>query len=105
MCQNEVERGRARKKRREFMKQILEGIYFKITGGIQELGTYMNHDVELKLRTSCEVFRVDMGDQIGRLKEAQQNMAQGVENVVSDVDTRLIQNDHRNTQLGELLKK
>ena len=61
LCQNEDERGRARKKRYEFMKQIWGSMYFKITDGIQELGTYINQDVELQLRTSCEMFRVDMG--------------------------------------------
>ena len=32
-------------------------------------------------------------------------MVQGMSNVVSDVDTRLIQNDRRNTQQEELLKQ
>ena len=57
------------------MNQIWEGIYFEITERIQELGKYINQDVELKIRTSCEMFRVDVGDQLGRLKEAHQNTA------------------------------
>ena len=61
LCQNEDGRGRARKKWYEFLKQILEEIYFEITEGIQELRAHINLDVELKLRTSCETFRVDMG--------------------------------------------
>ena len=88
------------------MVRVLEadlgGIYLKITEGIQDLGTYINQDVESRLRASCEMFRVDMGDRIGRLKEAQQNMAQGIPNGVSDVDTLLIQNEHRNIQQEEL---
>ena len=51
------------------------------------------------------MFRVDMWDQLGRLKVAQQYMVQGMENVVSAVDTRLIQNDRRNTPQEELLKQ
>ena len=59
--QNEDGRERARKKRYDFLKQIWEAIYFKITERIQELRTYISHDVELKLRNSCGAFRVDMG--------------------------------------------
>ena len=105
LCQNEDERERARGKWFEFMKQIWRGMYFKITERIQELWTYINQDVELQLRTRCAMFLVYMGDQLGWLKVAQRNMVQGMGNVVSAVDTRLIQNDHRNTQPGALLKQ
>ena len=53
ICHNEGGRARARKKRYEFMNQIWEGIYFEITERIQELGKYINQDVELKIRTIC----------------------------------------------------
>ena len=105
MRQNEDERARARGRWFEFMKQTWKAIHFKIDERIQELGTYINQDGELQLRTSCEIFRVDMGDQLGLLKVEQQNTSQGMGNVVSAVDTRLIQNDHRNTQQEELLRK
>ena len=51
------------------------------------------------------MFRVDIGDHLGRLKEAHRNMAQGIGNVFSDVETRLIQNDHRNAHQEEVIKQ
>ena len=104
-CARMQTRDRARGKWFESLRQIWGWTYFKITERIQELGAYINRDVELQLRDSCEIFRTDVGNPLGLLKVAQQNMAQGMGDVVSAVDTRLIQNDHRNTQQGDLLKQ
>ena len=103
--QNEDVRERTRGKWCEFLKQIWGGMYFKITERIQELWTYINQDGELQLRTSCDILRMDMGDKLGLLKVEQQNTLQGMGNVVSAVDTRLIQNGHRNTQQEEALRQ
>ena len=58
------------------------------------------------LRKSCEMFRVDLGDQSGRLKDVQQHMAHGMNNLPSALDTRLVQKGQRNNLqeglLGEL---
>ena len=63
------------------------GIYFEINERIQELGTYINQDVELKLKATCDMRRADMGGQLAWLSIRQQNMVQGIENVVSAADT------------------
>ena len=81
-------------------------MYYKITDGIQDLGTYIHQDVELTSGNSCEMFRADLGNQMGRIKDVQQQMAQCMGNIFSAVDTRLVQNDQRNNAqevlLGEL---
>ena len=71
-------------------------IYFKIAERIQELGTYINHDVELKLKVKFDMLRADMGDRLAWLNIRQQNMVQGIENIVSAVDTCFVQNNQRN---------
>ena len=72
------------------------GGYCKITGGIQELGTYINQDGEVKLKATCDMFRTDMDVQLAWLNVRQQTMAQGIENVVSAVDTCFVQNNQIN---------
>ena len=42
------------------------------------------------------MFRTDLRNQSGRIKDVQQQMPQCMENIVSAVDTRLVQNCQRN---------
>ena len=95
LCQNEVERGQACGKWYESLKQVFEATYSKIAERMQELGTYINQDVALQLRESCEMFRVDMGEQLGQLKLSQRRTVRGIGNVPNAVDTRLI---HKRSQ-------
>ena len=78
-------------------------MYFKISVRIRDLGTYIHQDVESKLGNSCEMFRTDFGNQLGRIKDVQKQMAHGMDHIVSAVDTRLVQNDQRNNARGGLL--
>ena len=79
------------------------GVYFEIDVVIQDFGTYIRKDVELTLRNSCATFRADVWNQMGRIKGVQQQMAQCMENIVSDVDTRPVQKDQRNNAREGLL--
>ena len=94
--QDELERERWRKKRYDFCKQTWQVVHCEIADRKQELWPYIHHDVEAQLGNRCEMFRTDFGDQLGRLKDVQQQMAQCMDNIVSVVDTRLLQNDRRN---------
>ena len=82
------------------------GIYYKITEGIQDSGSYIRHDVEAKLGNSCGMFRADFGNQLGQLKDVHQQMVHGMDNLAIAVDTRLVQNDKRSNlqevSFGEL---
>ena len=53
-------------------------MYYEVTEGIQDSGTYIHQDVELKLKNSCEMPRADLADKLGRLKDFQENMAHGM---------------------------
>ena len=81
-------------------------MHFEITERLQDLGTYIHQDVELRLGDSCDAPRLDMGDQLGWLKDVQKVTVQVIWNLASAVDTRLVQNDQRNHAqeglLGEL---
>ena len=72
------------------------GIYYKVSGQIQVLGPYFHHDIVDILNNGCELFREAPGVQLGRIKDAQENMYQGMRNLANDVYTRLIRNDQRN---------
>ena len=65
LCPGERKRERWSRKRFDFSNQIWEGTYRKITEGKQYSGTYILHDVELKLGNICEMFRADFGAQLG----------------------------------------
>ena len=80
-------------------------VHFKITERLQDLGTYIHQDVELRLRDSCDSPRLDMGDQLGGLKDVQKITAQVIGNLPIALDTRLVQNEQRNHAQEGLLGK
>ena len=73
------------------------GMYFKITERIQDLGTYIHHDVEAALRNSCAMFRTDLRNRSGRVKDVQKQTAQSMEKIASAVDTRLVKTTKETT--------
>ena len=83
----------------------LGAIRCRITERMHELSDYIDHDVEPKLGVTCGIFRVDVGNQFARLNERHQNLEQGVENVANAVDSRLVENNHRNNAQERTLGK
>ena len=51
------------------------------------------------------MIRTDMGDQLSWLGAWKQNMVQGMENVVSAVDTCFVQNNQRNDQQEQISRR
>ena len=80
-------------------------MHFKITEWLQDLGPYIHHDFELRLRESCDASRLDMGDQLGWLKDVQKVTVEVIGHLPSAVDTRLVRNDQRNHAQEGLLGK
>ena len=78
----------------EFRKQVW-GMYYQIADQVQSLGPDVHQDVVARLNSSCGIFREELGSQLNWIKDVQENMLHGMENLANAVDTRLIQNDQR----------
>ena len=63
---------------------------------MHELSNYIDRDVEQRLRFTCDIHRVDVGNQFARLNERKPKLEQGVESVVDAAGDRLEENNHRN---------
>ena len=43
---------------------------------MRELSTYIDHDVEQRLRATCDIFRADVANRFAQFNEMQQNLEQ-----------------------------
>ena len=93
---SQEEKEKAVKKRRGFPNVVWGTINGQITERMQELGSYIDQDVNQRLRGMCELFRADVSNQVARFNEMQQKLEQWIENVVNAAGDRLVENDHRN---------
>ena len=72
---------------------------------MQELNSYIDHDVNQKLRGMCELFRMDVGNQFTRVKERKQKLEQWMESVINAAEDRLGENNHRNNNQERMLEQ
>ena len=65
------------RKRYEFLKAV-RGEFTAKSLRLRELSAYTDQDVEQKLRATCDISRVDVGDQFSRFNERQQSPEKGI---------------------------
>ena len=70
---------------------------------MHEISAYIDQDVGRKLIATCDISRVDVGNQFARFDERQRNLEQGIESVTNAVDNRMVENDRRNNAQGRML--
>ena len=90
---SQEEQGKAGRKWHEFSNVVWDTIHGQITERMQELSSYIDHDVNRRLRGMWELFAVDVGNQFARLNERRQKLEQWIENVVNAAGGRLVENN------------
>ena len=76
-----------------------------ITERMRELDSYIDQDVNRKIRGMCEMFRTDAGNQFTWVKERQRKLEQWMESVVNAAEDRLGENNHRNNNQERMLEQ
>ena len=71
---------------------------------MQESNSYIDHDVNRRLRGTCEISRADVGNQLARFNGRHQNLEQRIESVANAAEGRLGGNNHRNNNQERALE-
>ena len=72
---------------------------------MKEMGAIIKQDVKGGLDVMCEMFREDIGSLVSNLQETQQVSERDIRDGANAADGRLIGNNERNNQQGNLLKQ
>ena len=75
----------------------------QITDKMQEMRSLVNEDVQRKLDGMCEMYRVDIRGLMLNSQESHQVLERDMRDVVSVVDSRLIEHNERNNQQENVL--
>lgn len=76
---------------------------FRVSDQIRVLGPYDHQDIADKLNNGCGIFREELEVHLSGVKDVQEVTAQGAQQLASDVNNKLIQNDQKNaTQQGAI---
>ena len=63
-----------------------------------ELRTMFNEDVQMKLDTVCELYRVDIKEIMSRMCDSHQNLENNIRDVATEVGNQFTKNNDRNNQ-------